>query len=39
LPVRTAPGLIGKSKAWEGYDKAERPLRAVVKKLTAWRQG
>ena len=32
--VRSAPGLMAKSKAWEGYDKAERSLRAVVKKLT-----
>jgi bifunctional non-homologous end joining protein LigD len=31
--VRTAPGLIGKSKAWEGYDAAARPLAGAIKKL------
>jgi bifunctional non-homologous end joining protein LigD len=31
--LRTAPGLIGKSKAWEGYDKAQKRLAAAVKKL------
>lgn len=29
--VRTAPGLIGKSKAWAGYDAAARPLKAALK--------
>ena len=33
--VRSAPGLIAKSKPWDGYDRAERPLSAAVKKLTA----
>jgi bifunctional non-homologous end joining protein LigD len=33
--VRSAPALIAKSKAWEGYDRAEKPLGAVVKKLTS----
>ncbi len=33
--IRTVPGLIGKSKAWEGYEKAAKPLMAVLKKLAA----
>ena len=31
--LRTTPGLIGKSKAWEGYDAAARPLKEAVKAL------
>ena len=31
--VRTAPGLIGASCAWEDYCEGERPLAAAVKKL------
>jgi len=31
--VRTAPGLIAKSAAWKGYDKAARPLLPILKKL------
>ena len=31
--VRTAPRLIAKSKVWEGYNKSERSLKAVLKKL------
>jgi bifunctional non-homologous end joining protein LigD len=31
--VRTAPALIAKSTAWTDYDKGERPLLAVLKKL------
>jgi bifunctional non-homologous end joining protein LigD len=31
--VRTAPALIGKSKAWSGYDDAAGSLRAVLAKL------
>jgi bifunctional non-homologous end joining protein LigD len=31
--VRTAPALIGKSKAWDGYDAAARPLAAAVERL------
>ncbi len=31
--VRTAPILIVKSKAWRDYDKGERPLLPVLKKL------
>ena len=31
--VRTAPALIARSKAWQDYDKGERPLLPVLKKL------
>jgi bifunctional non-homologous end joining protein LigD len=31
--VRTAPALIGKSKAWEGYADAARPLAAAIGQL------
>jgi bifunctional non-homologous end joining protein LigD len=31
--VRTAPGLIAKSKAWKDYFKAEKPLLPVLKRL------
>jgi bifunctional non-homologous end joining protein LigD len=31
--VRTAPALIGKSRAWADYAKSERPLLPVLKKL------
>jgi len=31
--VRTAPGLLAKSKAWKDYAKGERPLLPVLKKL------
>lgn len=31
--IRTAPGLIAKSKAWKDYAKGERPLLPVLKKL------
>ena len=30
---RTVPALIAKSKAWDGYDGAARPLSAAIKKL------
>jgi bifunctional non-homologous end joining protein LigD len=33
--LRTAPALIGKSKAWAGYDAAARPLRDAIGKLAA----
>jgi bifunctional non-homologous end joining protein LigD len=33
--VRTAPSLLGKSAAWEGYDEAARPLQQAIDKLTA----
>jgi len=32
--VRTVPALLKKSAAWEGYDKAERPLAAAIKRLS-----
>ncbi|TWI71463.1 bifunctional non-homologous end joining protein LigD [Bradyrhizobium huanghuaihaiense] len=31
--VRTVPGLLGRSKAWEGYDDAAAPIKAAMKKL------
>ena len=31
--IRTAPALIAKSRAWRDYDKGERPLLPVLKKL------
>jgi len=31
--VRTAPGLLAKSKAWKDYAKSEKPLLPVLKKL------
>jgi bifunctional non-homologous end joining protein LigD len=31
--LRTAPGLLRKSKAWKDYCDAERPLAAAIKKL------
>jgi bifunctional non-homologous end joining protein LigD len=31
--VRTVPALLGKSKAWAGYDAAAGSLKAVLKKL------
>jgi bifunctional non-homologous end joining protein LigD len=31
--LRTAPGLIGTSKAWDGYDQAARPLRGAIETL------
>jgi bifunctional non-homologous end joining protein LigD len=31
--VRTVPGLIAKSAAWKGYNKASRPLLPILKKL------
>ena len=31
--IRTAPALIGKSTAWKDYEKSERPLLPVLKKL------
>ena len=32
--LRTAPALLAKSKAWDDYCDAERPLRDAIKKLT-----
>jgi bifunctional non-homologous end joining protein LigD len=31
--LRSAAGLLKKSKAWSGYDKAARPLQAAIAKL------
>ena len=31
--LRTAPALLKKSKAWTGYDKAARSLKAAIAKL------
>jgi bifunctional non-homologous end joining protein LigD len=31
--IRTAPGLLRKTAAWEGYDQAERPLEPAIKRL------
>jgi bifunctional non-homologous end joining protein LigD len=32
--IRTAPALIAKSKAWQDYCEAERPLAPAIKRLT-----
>jgi len=31
--IRTAPSLLKKNKAWDGYDDAARPLLPAIKKL------
>ncbi len=31
--IRTVPALIAKSRAWEGYDDAAKPLKAAVRRL------
>src|SRR3981081_4819237 len=31
--VRTVPGLLAKTKAWEGYDKAAASIKPAIKKL------
>jgi bifunctional non-homologous end joining protein LigD len=33
--VRTAPALLGKTKAWEGYDDAAASIKAAIKKLAS----
>jgi bifunctional non-homologous end joining protein LigD len=33
--LRTAPALLAKSTAWEGYEAAARPLRDAIKMLSA----
>jgi bifunctional non-homologous end joining protein LigD len=33
--VRTVPGLLAKTKAWENYDDAESPIKAAIKRLAA----
>ena len=35
--VRTAPSLLAKSKAWEDYCKAERPLHKAIERLVRQR--
>jgi bifunctional non-homologous end joining protein LigD len=36
--VRSAPGLIGSGKAWEGYCDAERPLAEAIRRLSRSRR-
>jgi len=36
--IRSAPGLIAKSKAWEDYCKAERPLQQAIERLVGARR-
>ena len=31
--VRTVPALLGRSKAWDGYDDAASPIKAAIRKL------
>ena len=33
--VRTVPDLLGKTKAWEGYDEAASSIKVAIKKLGA----
>jgi bifunctional non-homologous end joining protein LigD len=33
--VRTVPALLGKTKAWEGYDNAAASIKPAIKKLAA----
>jgi len=33
--VRTVPALLGKTKAWDGYDEAAASIKAAIRKLTA----
>ncbi|MET4201404.1 DNA ligase D [Bradyrhizobium sp. LA6.12] len=33
--VRTVPGLLARSKAWDGYDEAATSIKAAAKKLAA----
>jgi bifunctional non-homologous end joining protein LigD len=33
--VRTVPALLAKTKAWDGYDKAEASIKPAIKKLAA----
>ena len=33
--IKTVPGLLAKSKAWDGYAKAGRPLKDAIKRLVA----
>lgn len=36
--MRTVPGLLARSKAWEGYDDAAASIKAAMKKLAAKRK-
>jgi bifunctional non-homologous end joining protein LigD len=36
--VRTVPGLLARSKAWDGYDDAAASIKAAMKKLTGKRK-
>jgi len=31
--LRTAPGLLAKGSAWDGYDAAARPLADAIRRL------
>jgi bifunctional non-homologous end joining protein LigD len=31
--IRTAPALLAKSKAWDGYDDAAGSIKAAIRKL------
>jgi len=31
--LRTVPGLLARSKAWQGYDDAAASIKAAIKKL------
>ena len=31
--VRSVPALLAKTKAWDGYDEAESPIKAAIRKL------
>jgi bifunctional non-homologous end joining protein LigD len=31
--LRTVPGLLAKSRAWQDYCEAERPLTTAIKRL------
>jgi bifunctional non-homologous end joining protein LigD len=31
--VRTVPALLGKTKAWDGYENAAGPIKPAIKKL------
>ncbi|QIO37135.1 DNA ligase D [Bradyrhizobium sp. 1(2017)] len=33
--IRTVPGLLARSKAWEGYDDAAASIKAAIKKLAS----
>jgi bifunctional non-homologous end joining protein LigD len=31
--IRTVPALLGKTKAWEGYDEAASSIKTAIRKL------